>query len=858
MTIKKIRETNGTDHFLAAKYDDSGNIIINTYETKTDATAKLNKKANDYSLEIYNGTGGNPKPVKFMTVNYSTCGSENGVAVKLGLVSGHGNGTSYAFLEDVIVRVSYLGNVEVDNFKYYGASTGTYDGAERQYGDIFWVIDTTNKIVDFYVLMGQYARIQMIPAKRVTYSTGGTITQHTSCTVYSSGTKNWANNSEIATKNDIPLVNSDWNQNDETALDYIKNRPFYVEEATMVPLIDNLTFSPDFDNYWLTEQIQLVDGKDYDVIWNEQTYHLSCVKCNDLFIIGNPSFVNVWTESYCGDDNGLPFAILGYEGNECVILTTQTNVTMSLLTEGDLIHKIDEKFLPDLVGKPTEADGAEIFNNYLHNVAWGRFSHAEGNKCSASGDYSHAEGDSTKAEGEASHAEGDSTKAIGNYSHAEGQYSDANGEASHAEGSGTADGWGSHAEGASTYATGDYSHAEGQYSKAIGKASHAEGKYSHAEGDYSHAEGQYILAYGNSQHVQGKYNIGDQNERYCHIVGNGTDTRARSNAHTLDWGGNAWFAGNVYVGGTSQDDGVKLITQNDIVNEDTSVPISFLKNGKGGILSWLWVTGSDGNTDYVLAPKGDKSGTKYDAYLGDASTPFLGLYTGFVDATGMLQTTGNIYAKGANSIVQAKKQVYSEGVLTADGNCNIGGITTITQRLVPAKTNNVNLGLSDARWLGIYSSSAVNVSSDLTVKTDLSEIDDRYMELFDLVQPYAYKFIDGTSGRYHTGFISQYVEEAMKKVGLKDTDLAFFCKDAMYEYVKDEDGNIIEQKPVLDEEGNQKYFYSLRYEEYIAIMVEKMKRMEKRINELEAKQEKLNTLEKEMVEIKSLLKSKNS
>ena len=167
-------------------------------------TSELGKRMYDFCLEIYNGTGGNPKPVKFMTVNYSTCGSENGVAVKLGLVSGHGNGTSYAFLEDAIVRVTYLGGVEVDNFKYYGASTGTYDGAERQYGDIFWVIDTTNKIVDFYVLMGQYARIQATPAKRVTYSTGGTITQHTSCTVYSSGTKNWANNSEIATKSDIP------------------------------------------------------------------------------------------------------------------------------------------------------------------------------------------------------------------------------------------------------------------------------------------------------------------------------------------------------------------------------------------------------------------------------------------------------------------------------------------------------------------------------------------------------------------------------------------------------------------------------------------------------------------------------
>ena len=41
---------------------------------------------------------------------------------------------------------------------------------------------------------------------------------------------------------------------------------------------------------------------------------------------------------------------------------------------------------------------------------------------------------------------------------------------------------------------------------------------------------------------------------YAHIVGNGTSDTARSNAHTLDWQGNAWFAGDVYIGGTSMDD----------------------------------------------------------------------------------------------------------------------------------------------------------------------------------------------------------------------------------------------------------------------------------------------------------------
>jgi hypothetical protein len=166
----------------------------------------LNKKANDFSIELYNGNKGNPTPVRFASFNYSTCNSENGIAAKIGMVSGHGNGSSYAFLQDAIIKVSYAGAVSVDNFKYYGASAGTYDGAARQYGDIFWVVDTTNKIVDFYCLMGQYARVNTTPWRRLTYSSKGTVTQPTSCTVYSSGEKVWANNSDIALMSDIPTV----------------------------------------------------------------------------------------------------------------------------------------------------------------------------------------------------------------------------------------------------------------------------------------------------------------------------------------------------------------------------------------------------------------------------------------------------------------------------------------------------------------------------------------------------------------------------------------------------------------------------------------------------------------------------
>lgn len=112
----------------------------------------------------------------------------------------------------------------------------------------------------------------------------------------------------------------------------------------------------------------------------------------------------------------------------------------------------------------------------------------------------------------------------------------------------TASGYASFAEGEYTVASGDYgSHAEGYETTASGQyGSHAEGRKTTAKGmKGSHAEGYGTLASSASQHVQGKYNVEDSASTYAHIVGNGTSSSARSNAHTLDWSGNAWYAGTV-------------------------------------------------------------------------------------------------------------------------------------------------------------------------------------------------------------------------------------------------------------------------------------------------------------------------
>lgn len=263
------------------------------------------------------------------------------------------------------------------------------------------------------------------------------------------------------------------------------------------------------------------------------------------------------------------------------------------------------------IGYDVEASGDFSHAEGNGAKASGMDSHAEGFFTIASGDTSHAEGESTTASGMSSHTEGNSTTASGKYAHAEGATTTASGDyGSHAEGSNTiARGVGSHAEGNCTTASAYYSHAEGDSTTASGENSHAEGKYttasgtsSHAEGDSttaseycshaegncttasgenSHAEGASTIASSQNQHVQGRYNIEDKANKYAHIVGNGEDGK-NSNAHTLDWEGNAWYAGKLSQEGTPTED--KDLTTKKYVDDKVSNLPQFSFNDAGELV----------------------------------------------------------------------------------------------------------------------------------------------------------------------------------------------------------------------------------------------------------------------------------
>ena len=187
--------------------------------------------------------------------------------------------------------------------------------------------------------------------------------------------------------------------------------------------------------------------------------------------------------------------------------------------------------------------GAEIFNSF-DNIATGLAAHAEGRNTQATSDVSHAEGYATVASGASSHVEGELSTASGHASHAEGYDT-------------TAQGQNSHAEGCLTISEGAHAHVEGYGSKANGSASHAEGIWTIADGD--------------AQHVQGRYNKVDSTAAF--IIGNGLNTEDRSNALTIDWYGNAEFAGIV------KSDGVSLATVEYVDGNKGYYTTAGLKNG---------------------------------------------------------------------------------------------------------------------------------------------------------------------------------------------------------------------------------------------------------------------------------------
>ena len=169
---------------------------------------------------------------------------------------------------------------------------------------------------------------------------------------------------------------------------------------------------------------------------------------------------------------------------------------------------------------------------------------------------------------------------------------------------------------------------------------------------------------------------------------------------------------------------------------------------------------------------------------------------------------GNIYnAAEPSAALTLKASAVNSGKNTA------GFFRPIKDADTSFKNGIMYLGGASYKWKAIYCATGSILTSDRNLKTNITDLDSKYLDLFDRLQPVQYKLINGD--RIHTGFIAQDVEASMTEVGLTTEDFGGFCKD-------------------LKENSTDEYIYGLRYEEFIAINTAKIKQLEQKINELEA------------------------
>ena len=142
-------------------------------------------------------------------------------------------------------------------------------------------------------------------------------------------------------------VQPDWNQNDGTAADYIKNRPFYTGDPEYTVFVEESTVSFSGSSGLYSAQIQsnfeATVGETYKVTWDGVVYECACVDFSGIPFLGNLSI------AFGGSDTGEPFLMGINNGSGIGIYTKDTSVSHTISISGSIaeVIQIPDKYISD-------------------------------------------------------------------------------------------------------------------------------------------------------------------------------------------------------------------------------------------------------------------------------------------------------------------------------------------------------------------------------------------------------------------------------------------------------------------------------------------------------------------------------
>ena len=234
--------------------------------------------------------------------------------------------------------------------------------------------------------------------------------------------------------------------------------------------------------------------------------------------------------------------------------------------------------------------------------------------------------------------------------------------------------------------------SRGRATGKSGTGSVAFGENVTASGSYSHAEGVSTIANHRSQNVAGEYNVADtsfsadtERGEFIEIIGNGTSSNLRSNARTLDWDGNEYLSGNVYVeSNVSGTYGKKLATEEYVKSiVPAGASLSFFvcdsadntPNATTIVISGVQTQGtliasSETVSKIYLVPVVSQSSTVYDEYVtvepDDSSYAWVRLGSTTMDLSNYIKKTDYATTSSAGVV-----KLSSSSAVAKDENNNL-------------------------------------------------------------------------------------------------------------------------------------------------------------------------------------------
>ena len=142
-------------------------------------------------------------------------------------------------------------------------------------------------------------------------------------------------------------VQPNWNQNDSTAADHIKNRPFYTGDPSETVFVEESTVSFSGSGGIYSAQIQsnfeATVGETYKVTWDGAVYECVCVNFRNSLFIGNLSI------AFGGSDTGEPFLMGIANGSGIGIFTKDASASHTISISGSIaeVTQIPDKYISD-------------------------------------------------------------------------------------------------------------------------------------------------------------------------------------------------------------------------------------------------------------------------------------------------------------------------------------------------------------------------------------------------------------------------------------------------------------------------------------------------------------------------------